>query len=95
MAENEQDIYIIENDNGIEIKETLDVIEVSDATLITVDLLEAFPALGEGNQNLRHSLLNERELYDQHPITAITGLREELDDIESLGVIYSNEKNHI
>lgn len=94
MAENEQDIYIIENDNGIEIKETVDVIEVSDATLITVDSLEAFPALGEGNQNLRHSLLNERELYDQHPITAITGLREELDDIESLGVIYSNEKNY-
>ena len=38
-----------------------------------------------------HSLLHGRELNDQHPITAISGLRDELDEIESIKRVYSSE----
>lgn len=38
-----------------------------------------------------HSLLHGRELSDQHPITAISGLRDELDEIESIKRVYSSE----
>lgn len=96
MEENEvmnQDIYFEEEQQDISVIETVDIIDVSDATTYTVDTLDAFPAVGEGNEHLRHSLMNEREIADQHPITAITGLREELDYIESLKTVYSDKRN--
>ena len=46
-----------------------------------------------GGDSTRHYSLFGREESNQHPIEAITGLRKELDDIEALQVIYSNEKN--
>ena len=95
MAENDiinPNVQIIEDENGISTVETIDVIDVADMPEFTIDTLEAFPALGELNEELNHALLNNRELMDQHPITAITGLREELDSIEELQVVYSNEK---
>lgn len=72
--------------------ETVQVIEVEDVELYTVDTFDAFNALGEPNERLRHQLLNGRDMPDQHPITAITGLRDELDDIEALQTVYSNGK---
>lgn len=96
MAENEiinDDVYISENTDNVEIIETVDVIEVFHGDTYTIDSDQAFPALGESNENLKHQLLNGRELADQHPITSITGLRDELDDIESLKAVYSNKRN--
>lgn len=40
----------------------------------------------------RHSNLGGRDATDQHPITSITGLRAELDTIESLQTVYSDQK---
>lgn len=93
MSDINENVYISEDSDNIEIIETVEVIEVSEPTSYTIDSAEAFPALGETNENLKHQLLNGRELADQHPIAAITGLRDELDDIESLQVIYSPERN--
>lgn len=87
------DVYISEEQTDIEVIETVDVIEVDESEPYVIDTLDAFPALGEDNENLKHSLLNGRELADQHPITAITGLQEELNEIERLKTVYSDERN--
>lgn len=86
------DIHLVEEQNNINIEETIEVIDVFDTTTYTVDSDVAFPALGESNEYLKHQLLNGKELPDQHPITAITGLRNELDTIESLQTVYSDKK---
>lgn len=87
------ELYMTEKQDEIGVIETVDIIEVEDFETYTIDSEVAFPSLGERNEKLKHPLLNGRELEDQHPITAITGLREELDDIEALDVVYSDEKN--
>ena len=94
MAEINENVYIYEDNDDVEVIETVDVIEVFNGETQTIDSAQAFPALGEANEDLKHQLLNGRELADQHPITAITGLRDELNDIEALKVVYSNERNH-
>ena len=87
------DVYLTEEQNDIDIVETVEIIDVSDTPTYAVDSDVAFPALGEANEYLNHQLLNGKELPDQHPITAITGLREELNDIEALDVVYSDKRN--
>lgn len=57
-----------------------------------IEVDNAFPAIGEPNERLNHALLNGREFDDQHPISSITGLRDELNKIESLQTIYSDGK---
>lgn len=84
-------VEIIEDAEDTEVIETIQVIEVDNAELFSVDTDNAFAALGEPNEGLRHSLLNSRDLEDQHPITAITGLKGKLDRIEALKTVYSNK----
>ena len=60
MPENDiinPNVQIVEDQNDIVIEETIDVIEVAEDPLFTVDSLDAFPALGESNENLKHQLL--------------------------------------
>ena len=87
-------VDIVETQEDVSIKETVEIIDVSEIEVFTIDTGEAFTALGEGNEQLKHTLLNGRELPDQHPIMAITGLRDELNAIESLKTVYSNNKNY-
>ena len=70
---------------------TLETIEVEPIEPFDIDAEYAFPPLGEPNEQLRHTLLNDRDIPDQHPITAITGLREELDSIESLKTVVADK----
>lgn len=65
-----------------------DVIE----EVVNVEIFEAFQAPTTSDA-FNHALLNNREIHDAHPITAITGLREELDEIESLKTVYSDAYN--
>lgn len=58
---------------------------------VTMD--EVTPIVMSEGGTMNHALLNNRELYDQHPITAITGLRDELDSIEALKTVYSDKRN--
>ena len=92
VANEYENIEVVDSVPEVDVTETIDVIEVEDVEITEIGLDEAFSALGENNELLRHSLLHERELHDQHPIMAITGLRQELDNIEALQVVYSNEK---
>lgn len=93
LIEEEYDtVDVLDIEQDIIQDETIHIIEVDDISTYTVETDEAFRALGESNEQLKHSILNGRDLPDQHPITAITGLRNELDNIEALQTVYSDEK---
>lgn len=88
-----EDLQISEVQDDITVEEIVPVIEVTDVETFDIEVSEAFPAYAEIDA-LNHAILNNRELRDQHPITAITGLREELDSIEALQTIYSDKKGN-
>ena len=83
--------YAEEIEQDIEVQETIETIQVEAVEEIVVEVEEAVGWVG--GDNTRHYSLYGRDEADQHPIAAITGLREELDDIEALDVVFSNEKN--
>ena len=89
----EQDVEVIDETKDVVVETEIETIEVfeADATMIESD--SAFSPIGEANESLRHTLLTERDVSDQHPITAITGLRGELDDIEALKTVYADKRN--
>lgn len=89
-----EDVPADEVNPVVPITETVEYIEVSMDESAEIPMQEAFPPLGEDNPNLNHSLLYGRDSANQHPITAIEGLREELNEIEKLKKIYSTAKNH-
>lgn len=89
----EKELLLSEEQRTIEIEEVVEIIEVSDTETYVVESDVAFPALGATNESLRHTLLTETELDNLHPINAIEGLRDELDYIEALDVVYSDERN--
>jgi len=88
-----EDLQISEIQDDITIEEIMPVVEVEDVETFEIEVSEAFPAYTDIDA-LNHAILNNRELSDQHPITAITGLREELDSIEALQTVYSDKKGN-
>jgi hypothetical protein len=88
-----EDLQVSEVKNDTTIEEIIPVVEVTDVETFDVEMFEAFPASGE-NDSFNHALLHNRELNDAHPITAITGLREELNSIEALQTVYSDKKGN-
>ena len=71
-----------------EFKEAIPVMS-GDTMDIAID--EAFAPIGQSNSELNHAVLNNRDIPNQHPIKAIEGLREELNNIENLKTEYSDE----
>lgn len=71
---------------------TIEVIKIDDVETFYVDTDEAFSSLDAPNEQFQHQLLMGRDAADQHPILSITGLREELDDIQSLKTVCSDKK---
>lgn len=94
MADENLNVMQTEYSPEVEIEEVVELVEVIEASEVDIEIDSMFPAYGEPNEALKHSLLNDRDLHDQHPISAITGLRDELDEIQALGIVYSNEENH-
>ena len=90
----EQDIRVVDETDQVIVETEMQTIEVFEEDVSVVESDNAFSPIGEPNELLRHTLLTEREADDQHPITAITGLRAELDEIEKLKTVYSDKKNH-
>lgn len=78
-------------DLNIQPAEPMEILEEDD---INIEFDNAFPSLGSPIDALNHALLNNRELPDQHPIEAITNLRETLDFLKSLRTIYSDQIGH-
>jgi hypothetical protein len=87
-----ESVDVLDMESNVELDESIHIIEIEESESTTVDTFDAFNAMGEPNEQLRHQLLNGRDAADQHPITAITGLREKLDDIEALKTVYSDKK---
>ena len=88
-----EDIQASEEQDVATVEEVEQVIDVTDIEPFNIEVDEAFPASGEVDA-YNHATLYNRELYDAHPITAITGLREELNSIEALQTIYSDKKGN-
>lgn len=86
------DIPLFEEQEEVIVEEVMPVIEITETEGYDIEMQEAFPSL-EADNSYNHALLHNRELKDAHPIIAITGLREELDEIESLKTIYSDKHN--
>lgn len=87
----EQDIGIIDETKDVVVETEIKTIEVFEADVAMVESDSAFSPIGEANELLRHTLLTERDVSDQHPITAITGLRDELDGIKALKTVYADK----
>lgn len=84
------DLLVTENEEDTDIVETIQIVEVEDVDAPMIETDNAFAALGEPNPALSHAVLNNRDIEDQHPISAITGLQNELDKINELKTVYSN-----
>lgn len=87
----ETDMDVEETEHVVTAEETVEVVEVALEEEINIEVDEAIGWVG--GDSTRHYSLCDRDEADQHPITAITGLREELDNIEALKVVYSNARN--
>ena len=87
----ESEVLAEDLEQNVEAEESVEVVEVETVEEIDVGIDEAVGWVG--GDSTRHYSLYGRDEPDQHPITAITGLREELNDIEALGVVYSDKRN--
>ena len=95
----QDDVSIVQDDLGAETSEVDTEIEESTVDVLHVGLMEEIEievdeAIGwvSGDPG-RHYGLPDRNDPDQHIIESITGLREELDEIESLKTVYSDKHN--
>lgn len=69
-------------------------INVLGTEVYEVEMEEVLPPVVSQGGTMNHALLNNREVPNQHPIIAIEGLREELDNIEALKENFSNKYGH-
>ena len=87
----EQDVEVVDETKDVVVETEIETIEIFETDVDMIESDSAFSPIGEANEALRHTLLTERDVSDQHPITAITGLRNELDDIKALKTIYADK----
>lgn len=76
-------------DNSPEVDEAIEEVEASETEIINVEIDEIIGWSGADGKT--HSGLPDRHGANQHLITSITGLREELDKIEKLKTVYSDK----
>ena len=87
----EEDVTTTDLEQDVNIAETVEDIDVSTEEEIEIEV-EEFVGW-TGGDNTKHYSLAGRDEPNQHPIKAITGLREELDDITKLKTLYSDKIN--
>ena len=83
----ETEVTAEDEEIDISTEETLETVEVETAEEIEVEIDETIGWVG-GDSKRHYSLLG-RDDPNQHPMSAITGLRAELDEIERLKTAYS------
>lgn len=88
------DGLISEEIANVDIGEVIEVVNIDEAAPLVVEINEATSAINTNGDPMNHALLHNRELFNQHPIRAIEGLSEELDQIKSLKTVYSNKYNY-
>ena len=85
-------IEVAELGDPISSQEVVEFVEVIEDDIYDIELDYAFPAVGEANEQNRHDNLMGRDEPNQHIISSISGLREELDSIEALQTFYSDKR---
>ena len=91
--ENNYDAVIVENTDDIIYDETIQIIELDKPEIFDVGTDEAFVSFGMSqNKESNHNNLYNRDSPDQHTIGSITGLRQELDEIQSLKTVESDKR---
>lgn len=85
------EIVIEDEEYDIATEENIETIEIEPAEEIEIEIDEAMG--WAGGDNRRHYSLLDRNDPNQHEIKAITGLREELNEIERLKTVYSDKIN--
>ena len=96
MVENEiitTEIPVVEESQNTEIEEVIQVVEVEEIEAVTIEMDEVLVSLDNNGEQFNHSLLNNRESPNQHPIIAIEGLSDTLEQIKALKTVYSNKYN--
>jgi len=86
----ESEVHLEDFEQSVDVEETVETVEVETVEEIEIEVEEAVGWVG-GNST-RHYNLSGRDEVDQHPITAITGLRAELNQIEALQTVCSDKK---
>ena len=85
-------IEITEVNDSVSAQEIVEFVTVVEEDIYDIELDQAFPSVGEVNEQNRHSNLMGRDEPGQHIISSISGLREELDGIEALQTFYSDKR---
>ena len=88
----ESEVHAEDLEQTIQTEESAETVEVEVAQEIEVSVDEAVGWVG--GDSTRHYSLYGRDEPNQHPISAITGLRAELDEIEKLQTVFSDKYNH-
>ena len=83
------DTSISELEHDISVDEPTESVDIEDTTEVEIEIGEAIG--WTSGDSTRHYSLNGRDEPNQHPIAAITGLRDELDEIERLKTVYSDK----
>lgn len=87
----EDEVKLEDLNHSVDTEEVIETIEVESVDEIEIEAEEAIGWVG--GHSTRHNNLSGREEPKQHPIQAIEDLREKLDNIEALDVVYSYDKN--
>lgn len=88
----EKEIAIKNTEKTANIDGRIDVVDVELEEEINIDIEDEIGWVG--GDYTKHYSLSGRDEADQHPISSITGLRSELDEIQSLKTVYSDKKNY-
>lgn len=99
----DKDILVDIGLNNVDISENIPEIDSDNINVNSIDIepikpkyikiSESFSTSEGMNEQLKHTLLTERDANDQHPISAITGLESRLSELESLNTKYVSGKN--
>lgn len=88
----ENEIAIKNTEKTANIDGSIDVVDVELEEEININIEDEIGWVG--GDYTKHYSLSGRDEADQHPISSITGLRSELDEIQSLKTVYSDKKNY-
>ena len=88
----ENEVAVEDEEYNVSVEEAVGTIEAETPEELIIEMDESIGWVG-GDSERHYSLLG-RDDPNQHTIKAITGLREELDDIEKLQTVFSDKYNH-
>ena len=87
----ETDVDINPEEVNIDTVELTEAIEVEQTEEVYIDMSESIGWVG--GDNTMHYSMAGRDEPNQHPIEAISGLRNELDEIERIKTVFSDKFN--